>query len=172
MNRVRVISGALKGRDIATPGHKTHPMGGREKLAIFNSIAADLPGAHVLDVFAGSGALAIEAISQGAASAILVESEPHAIATIKQNLANLHILDRARVTKTLPVGQTFSIIFADPPYQDPQYDLVARLPALLAPGGFLVFSHLKTLLPPPLALDLVSAKSYAAAAICIYRKPL
>jgi 16S rRNA (guanine966-N2)-methyltransferase len=172
MSYVRIISGALKKQKIITPGHTTHPMGGREKLALFNSIQNDLPAATVLDVFAGSGALGIEALSRGAALVTFVETHPRAIAAIGHNLANLGLLSRATITRTLPAHQLFNIIFADPPYQDPHCSIVVRLPALLVPGGLLILSFPKNVTPPVLPLALLSSRSYAAATIRIYQNAL
>ena len=88
-----ITSGVFRGRKIATPDNGlTHPMGAREKLALFNSIESlrgPLDGASVLDCFCGSGALGIEAISRGATSVVFVDKDRQAIATTKQNLASL-----------------------------------------------------------------------------------
>ena len=70
MNEVRITSGSYKGRRVATPGGKTHPMGNREKIALFNMVSEYLPGSRVLDAYAGSGALGIEALSRGAAEVV------------------------------------------------------------------------------------------------------
>jgi 16S rRNA (guanine966-N2)-methyltransferase len=169
MNRVRVISGALKNRKIATPSQATHPMGDRDKLALFNAIHDYIPDAVVLDVFAGSGALGIESLSRGAALATFVEIHPSAIAVIKQNLVDLGLLSRATIAKTLPDRQLFNVIFADPPYRDPQCSIIVRLPDLLAPSGLLIISHAKNLALPSLPLTLLASKSYAGATISIYQ---
>ena len=90
-NLVRITSGRFKGRKIATPGGETHPMGERERLALFNMISEHLPGAMVLDVFAGSGALGIEALSRGAGKVVFVDSSQKATRCIRGNLLSLDI---------------------------------------------------------------------------------
>ena len=90
-NFVRITSGRFKGRKIATPGGETHPMGERERLALFNTISGYLPGAMVLDAFAGSGALGIEALSRGASKVAFVDSSQKATRCIRGNLLSLDI---------------------------------------------------------------------------------
>lgn len=90
-NLVRITSGRFKGRKIATPGGETHPMGERERLALFNMISEYLPGAMVLDAFAGSGALGIEALSRGASKVAFVDSSQKATRCIRGNLLSLDI---------------------------------------------------------------------------------
>ena len=90
-NSVRITSGIYRGHSILTPGEGTHPMGERERLALFNKISDYLPGANVLDAFAGSGALGIEAMSRGAASVTFVEKSPKAAKIIRENLKTLGI---------------------------------------------------------------------------------
>ena len=89
MNQVRITSGIYKGRKIETPGGKTHPMGERERLALFNMIASYVPGATVLDAFSGSGALGIEALSRGASRVVFVEKNRKAESVIFNNLFEL-----------------------------------------------------------------------------------
>ena len=169
-NQIRIISGKYGGRLIDTPKTKaTHPMGERERAAIFNRMRQDIPGRRILDAFAGSGAIGIEALSLGASHADFMESHPKAIRTIQKNLANLQLLDRSTITRT-PDGD-YGIIFADPPYDNPQYEIVALLVRHLVPGGFFVLSHPENPEPPRFAyLELLSDKEYAAAHIKIYKK--
>ena len=88
-NFVRITSGRLRGRKLETPGGKTHPMGERERLALFNMISDYLPRTTVLDAFAGSGALGIEALSRGASEVVFVESNREAAQCIRRNLVSL-----------------------------------------------------------------------------------
>lgn len=88
-NYVRITSGEFRGRKIETPGDGTHPMGERERLALFNMIAERLPGAMVLDAFSGSGALGIEALSRGARGAVFVDASRKAVGCIRSNLSLL-----------------------------------------------------------------------------------
>jgi len=169
-SQIRIISGTHGGRIIDTPKTKaTHPMGERERSAIFNSIRDEIYSRRILDAFAGSGAIGIEALSLGASHVDFMEKHPKAIKTIQKNLENLQLKNRAAVVR-IPDGD-YSIIFADPPYDNPQYDVVASLIAHLVPGGFFILSHPETPEPPQFAyLELISDKKYAAAHIKIYRK--
>lgn len=169
-NQIRIISGDLGGRFIDAPKTKaTHPMGERERAAIFNSIRTEIPGRRILDAFAGSGAIGIEALSLGAAHVDFMENHPKAIRTIQKNLQNLQLVDRAGILRA-PDGD-YGIIFADPPYDNPQYELVAQLVTRLVPGGLFVLSHPESPEPPYFNyLRLQSDKKYAAAHIKIYRK--
>ena len=143
-------------------------MGERERMAIFNSLRDEIPGRRIIDAFAGSGAIGIEALSIGASHVDFMENNPKAIKTIKQNLAKFSISD-ANILKA-PDGD-YGIIFADPPYDNPQYDVVAELVDNLVPGGLFVLSHPEFPEPPAFPyLELISDKKYAAAHIKIFRK--
>ena len=169
-NQLRIISGQFGGRLIDAPKTKaTHPMGERERAAIFNSLRDDIPGRRILDAFAGSGAIGLEALSLGATRADFIENNSKAIRTIQKNIKNLGVSDVAAVLR-VPDGD-YGIIFADPPYDDPQYDLVVSLVGNLVPGGYFVLSHPEEPTPPTHPyLELISDKKYAAAHIKIYRK--
>ena len=168
---VKITSGRLKGRKLSTPGGKTHPMGARERLALFNMVADDLPGARVLDTFAGSGALGIEAISRGASEVVFVEKNPLAAKTIKWNLEALS-LQASVLTQDVANfkdAQGFNIILADPPYDDFRVDLIEELEEVLRDGGILVLSHPGEVLELP-GLELLKSRQYAAARISVYVK--
>lgn len=168
--QIRIISGTHGGRLINTPKTKaTHPMGERERSAIFNRLRDEVAGRRILDAFAGSGAIGLEALSLGASHVDFLENNRKAIKTIRENLVNLQLVDRAGILHA-PDGD-YGIIFADPPYDNPQYDLVAQLVQHLVPGGYFVLSHPETPEPPQfMYLELLSDKKYAAAHIKIYRK--
>jgi 16S rRNA (guanine966-N2)-methyltransferase len=169
-NQLRIISGKFGGRIIDAPKTaKTHPMGDRERSAIFNRLRAEVSGAIVLDAFAGSGALGIEALSLGADSVDFIESNPKAIQTIKANLTKLKLTDKAKVIRK-PTHE-YDIVFADPPYNNPQYDYVEELTKSLKTGGILVLSHPES--PAPFdfkGMSIFSDRSYAAAHIKMYQK--
>lgn len=148
--RVRVVAGKYGGRFISTPsGQKTHPMGERVKSAMFNTLGAKVSGAKVLDAFAGSGALGIEAMSRGASHVTFLEKDRKAQATIKQNLENLNLIENSKLIKTTvsnwlatsEEGELYDIIFADPPYHDPQFSTVKKLMGLLKSDGLMVLSY-------------------------------
>lgn len=167
---IRITSGRLARRTIATPGVGTHPMGSRERLALFNQIGDFLPGAVVLDAFAGSGALGIEALSRGAKEVTFVEKSPAAARVIKENLANLG-LNEAVFTENVvnfTTDKRFDVILVDPPYDNFKVNEVVVLVKFLNEDGVLALSHPEA--PPELpGLALQQTRSYAGARISIYR---
>ena len=169
-NNLRIVSGKFGGQYIEAPKTSaTHPMGERERMAIFNSLRDEIPGRRILDAFAGSGAIGIEALSLGASRVDFMENNPKAIKAIKKNLAKLGNPDYTSILRS-PDGN-YGIIFADPPYDNPQYDIIAALVAHLVPGGYFVLSHPEQPEPPAFNyLKLISDKKYAAAHIKIYVK--
>lgn len=148
--RVRIVAGKLGGRFIQTPpGRRTHPMGERVRSAMFNSLGSAVHGARVLDAFAGSGAIGLEALSRGAASVIFVESDRTAQKTLTKNIADLAMTEQSVVINTTvnnwlsnqSLTEGFDLIFADPPYHRPQFSTVKSLMGLLKPGGIMLLSH-------------------------------
>lgn len=171
MNTVKITSGDLRGRSIQTPGGQTHPMGERERLALFNMITGLLPGARVLDAFAGSGALGIEAISRGASNVVFVEKSPKAAAIIKQNLSDLGVSAQVFTGDVVNFTdeQKFDIVLADPPYDDFKVKNIVGLTERLKDGGILVLSHPESAPEIP-GLELLKTRKYAAAHISVYVK--
>ena len=173
MDNIRITSGKFRGRSITSPKSSlTHPMGSREKLALFNIISDHLNGAVVLDAFAGSGALGIEAYSRGATSVDFIEKSPKVARTLTNNLASLGI-DNASVV-VLDAGkfdsaQLYDIIIADPPYNNFNLDTIKHLTKYLKNDGILVLSH-PTSIPVIPNLKLTKSRKYAAANISIYQK--
>lgn len=148
--RVRIIAGEFGGRFIqAPPGSTTHPMGERVRSAMFNSLGETVRGARVLDAFAGSGAIGLEALSRGAESVVFVERNRVAQRVIAKNITSLGVDEKSIVIKTTisnwletaDVTGEFDIIFADPPYHNPQFSTASRLMGLLKPGGTMILSH-------------------------------
>lgn len=168
--KLRIVSGDFGGQYIDAPKTKsTHPMGERERMAIFNRLRTEIAGRRILDAFAGSGALGLEALSLGASHVDFMENNHKATKAIQQNLAKLNCADRANILRA-PDGD-YGLIFADPPYDRPQYEIVAALIRHLIPGGYFVLSHPAQPVPPDFAyLELLSDKRYAAAHIKIYQK--
>jgi 16S rRNA (guanine966-N2)-methyltransferase len=141
---MRVIGGNARGRRLKVPrGQTLRPTAARVKEALFNILPHDLSGNRVLDLFAGTGNVTIEALSRGAAGAILVDSSVESGKVIRENLRRLHLSDRTQVW-IMPVarslrllarrGETFDLIFLDPPY-DNQW--IARTLKIIAQGGLL-----------------------------------
>ena len=169
-NQIRIISGKLGGRLIDTPKtDKTHPMGDRERAAIFNRLRGDIAGKDVLDAFAGSGAIGLEALSLGANSVDFLENNQQAAKTIKANVAKFKLEAQGKIVRKLQ--KEYDIIFADPPYDNPQYEYVEEILKSLKHGGIFVLSHPESPAPWEFrGLSLFSDKSYAAAHIKMYQK--
>jgi 16S rRNA (guanine(966)-N(2))-methyltransferase RsmD len=126
---LRIVAGTLGGRRIEAPrGRHTRPTAEKVRAALFNALAQriDMAGSHVVDLYAGSGALGIEAISRGAAHATFVEDDPRTAASIRANLKALNISPmRARVVqqkalawlrREQPDGAPVQVVLLDPPY--------------------------------------------------------
>jgi 16S rRNA (guanine966-N2)-methyltransferase len=137
----RIISGAAGSLPLATPAHGTRPTSDRVREALFSSLEAEglLSGAHVADLYAGSGALGLEALSRGAHSAVLVESSRSAAQICRRNAAAVAdaIAGPRATVAAIPVrrwlGQssgTFDLVFLDPPYALAETELAADLRAL------------------------------------------
>jgi 16S rRNA (guanine966-N2)-methyltransferase len=148
---VRIIAGELKGRRLAAPRFEgVRPTSDKLRETLFNVLASRVAGARVLDLFAGTGALGLEALSRGAAHVSFVERDPRAIAVIADNVARCGVGARAAVIRAAVerVGDRlagdFDLILADPPYDidDPAALLAVFVPRL-APGGLLVLEHAK-----------------------------
>lgn len=141
MGSVRIIAGEFKGRRLKTPsGDTVRPTGDRVREAWFSILQRPVRGARVLDLFAGSGALGLEALSRGAVSADFVENHRVALSTLKANIATLRVEDRTvvhgvdalRFAEQLHPGQ-YDVAFADPPYASAH---AARLVAMFRVNPF------------------------------------
>lgn len=141
---MRISSGEHRGRRLHSPkGLRTRPTSEFLRQAIFNRIGDGIQGATVLDLFAGTGAIGLEALSRGAAAATFVERDRRAVASLRANLTALDLgaLARVRVGDVLPIlrelqeaGEAFEYVFLDPPYTT---DQAIRCIEALAPGGVL-----------------------------------
>ena len=151
MTSVRVISGRFGGRKLDAPkleNTRTKPMGERIRNAMFNRIGDEIKDARVLDAFAGTGAIGFEALSRGAAHVTFVERDKVAQNILRKNIASLGVerdvkLVSSSVNSWLKSSNenSYGIIFADPPYHDPQFSTVNMLLSLLKPGALMVLSH-------------------------------
>lgn len=146
-------------------------MGAREKLALFNMISGYLPGALVLDAYAGSGALGIEALSRGANAVEFVEKSPRAAKVIRENLQELGIEAKVVTGDVIKftTGSQFNVILADPPYDDFEVGGVQHLVPFLEKSGVLVLSHPGEA-PEINGVSLKQSRKYAGATISIYVK--
>ncbi len=178
---MRVITGEAKGRKLITVEGTdvVRPTGERVKEAIFSAVQFEIEGSVVLDLFAGSGQLGIEAISRGARKCVFVDSAAVSINTIKQNLESTGLSDRAAVvhmpfTAFLKSAKdTFDIAFLDPPYR---YKLVQKaLPVLcekMADNGVIVCEHEKECVLPSKVgkFTLVKLLTHGTVSVSIYRQ--
>ena len=169
----RIIAGDFRGRRLSTPAEATRPTADRVREAIASMLGArmDIVDAHVLDLYAGTGALALEALSRGAASAVLVEADRRAASVVRENIAVCGAQGRARVVNRTvssylaAPGQRFDLVFADPPYAlsaDEITAMLAALPPHLADGAWVVLERAARSDEPrwPATLDPVSVKNY------------
>jgi len=169
---MRIIAGELKGRRLKTPTWDgLRPTSDKLRETLFNVVAPRVGDARVLDLYAGTGAIGIEALSRGAAHVTFVDSDLRAIKLIDDNLRHCGVRDRYVIIRTLQSLQAGSIDLAvlDPPYDEP--DLTAAIAAaelLIAPGGLLVLEHARRRPAPEqtgrlrLSRDLVSGDSALA----------
>jgi len=140
----RIVAGALGGRRVTMPpGRATRPTSDRVREALFSSLATlvDLEGCRFADLYAGSGAVGIEALSRGAAHALFVESDARTARVLRDNVAALGVTARAElviapVARTLAVRAPYDVVFADPPYDLPAEDVTEMLDHLVR-GGWL-----------------------------------
>ena len=174
---MRVIAGSAGGIRLAVPKRGVRPTMDRVKAAIFSSLGEIIIGARVLDLFAGTGALGIEALSRGAASAIFVEDDRQSAEAIEKNLAKTKLKARVRHQDVFDFlrqrsnAEKFQIIFADPPYEKGQQDQDCTekllnnesLPQLLEPTGIFVLEKRPSETVSELKLwCVVRQKSYGA----------
>ncbi len=181
---MRVIAGKYGGRRLRAPkGRATRPTSERVREAVF-SMLGELEGAVALDLFAGTGALAIEALSRGAARAVLVERDPRALAALRANLAELGLgPGQAEVRRAEARGalrnarerqETYDLVFVDPPYRHAGVlgrELRVALPPLLEPGARVVVESDRRGEPPALLpLEVELRRRYGDTVITIHRQ--
>ena len=177
---IRLIAGKYGGRVLEGSGtDRTHPMSERVRNSMFSIIGSEIEGARVLDIFAGSGALGLEALSRGAESAVFVERVRIAQKVIDAYITTLGIDKKQAKLVKAPAASwlrttdaaPFDIIFIDPPYHDMQLSTVAKISGLLKPNGLMVLSYPGNgEVPTELGVVVVDNRSYGNAALAFYRK--
>jgi 16S rRNA (guanine966-N2)-methyltransferase len=149
MSRLRVSGGEAKGRRLKTPKN-IRPTQGLVKQAIFNMVGPDIEGADVLDLFAGSGALGIEALSRGAATVTFVDRQPRGLDILRQNLDVLGLKERAKVIRSDVVRwleaspdaiKGAGFVFLDPPYEDVVLDRALKVLDREVEGATVIAEH-------------------------------
>ena len=179
---MRIIAGALKGRVLAPVKGRTRPTAAKVREAIFDILGPAVLEAMVLDLFAGTGALGIEALSRGAAQAVFVEDQPAALKALRRNLETLGLQDlslvlplpvAAALKKLAAQGARFSLVFLDPPYGDGAAATLAALApsGLLSPQGRVVAEHSRRETLPEASLGLArqTLRRYGDTQVAIYR---
>ncbi len=186
---MRVIAGKAKGRKLTVPrGLAVRPTSDKVKGALFNILAnwAELDGARVLDLYAGSGALGIEALSRGAREAVFVESAKAAVRAIRTNLQHCGFTQQGKIlpctvekaiARLETMGERFDGVLADPPYGKGYVGWLLRTLAtsdILAPGGWIAIEHhsdeaLGHHFPP---LRLIQSKRYGKTALALFTKAM
>ncbi len=170
-----MVAGAFKGRRLQAPkGSRTRPTADKVREALF-SILGPVEGLRVLDLFAGSGALGIEALSRGAAAATFVDSSSRAVAAVRRNLGEVGAegdVVRRDVLRWLAATEgPYDLVFADPPYDlaaRVSGPLTERLPALLSPQARIVTESDKRA-PLELGLPLMTERAYGDTRIAVHR---
>lgn len=188
---MRVTGGEFRSRALKAPrGTTTRPTSDRVREAIFSMLASDgllEPGARVLDLYAGSGALALEAISRGAGEAVLVEHGRDALAAIRENVRALDVDDRVRVVASrvdralaqlgAQTEPKFDLVFLDPPYADVPTPAFVRIlegaAGLLSDQGALVLEHASSDPAPETArLAMDRTRRYGDTSVTLFRIPV
>jgi 16S rRNA (guanine966-N2)-methyltransferase len=179
---MRVIAGRLGGRRLKAPtGKVTRPTSDRVREALF-SMLGQVEGCHVLDLFAGSGALGIEALSRGAGSAVFVERNARVVAVLHANLAALALAEDVAQVRHVDAlsalhsarrsAETYDLVFIDPPYRQAREwadELAAILPSLLSPAARVVVES-ATRAPLELPLEIERQRRYGDTSITIHRQ--
>lgn len=172
---VKITSGLFRGRELKAPQNGvTHPMGSREKLALFNSLSDKIKDKIILDVFAGTGALGLEALSRGASHVTFIEADKKAAEILKQNAIVLGVFEQVRIYNTkaekIDFDSPFDIVIADPPYEY-FHDLPLSVLDRLAKTAreYFVLSHPSDFDPHAIDAELLSTRAYADSRITIFR---
>jgi 16S rRNA (guanine966-N2)-methyltransferase len=175
---VRIVAGSRRGHRIAAPkGVVTRPTSDRVRESVF-SIIGPVEGARVLDLFAGSGAMGLEALSRGAASCLFVERDREASRVIQANLERLRLTGAVVASRDAAAvlreererGRTYDLVLADPPYDEWERHAPALgelVPAVLAPDG-LVLVETAERVEPDLPLPIVTTRRYGSARITVF----
>ena len=179
---IRIVGGQAKGRMLKVPpGDKTRPTSARVREAVFGMLQAAVPGADVLDLFCGSGAYALEALSRGARRAVLVDSDARAVSCARQNAQSLDFSDKTSIFRSDYLralqmlrqnGKKFDMIFLDPPYRANLYTkALSGAGPLMREGGWAVCEHAAQYsVQPTQGWALERTKVYGTRAVTLYQK--
>jgi 16S rRNA (guanine966-N2)-methyltransferase len=175
---MRIIAGERKGHTIYAPrGLDTRPTSDRVRENVFNIVAGWVEEARVLDLYAGSGAMGLEALSRGAATVVFVESDANAARTIERNLDKLRLTGAtvlrtgatAALTQEVAAGRKYDLVLADPPYAMTDYDALARyFPRVLADDGLLVLESSARTEPALPGLQVRTTRKYGSTRVTVF----
>ena len=178
---MRIVAGSARGRKLLTPsGMDIRPTTDRVKEALFSILQFDLPGRTVLDLFAGTGQLGLEALSRGAAYAVFTDASKKSLDLVKKNIsltgfdANSKTLLTDAFSFLSSTDQTFDLVLMDPPYDHGLCQKAAQLlPRVLRPGAIVVCeTHADETLPDAVGpLTAVKEYRYSAVKLTVYRTP-
>jgi 16S rRNA (guanine966-N2)-methyltransferase len=175
---MRVVAGTLRGRPIVAPeGEGTRPTTDRAREATFNSLVSlgAVEDAKVIDLFAGSGAMGIEALSRGAASCAFLERDRKALDSIRHNIKTLQLADNTTVVSgdvmtNVGARRNVDLVLADPPYDfDRWADLLTVLNLVIAPGGVVVTESGREIQPPE-GWEAIRSKRYGRAWVAFLQR--
>jgi 16S rRNA (guanine966-N2)-methyltransferase len=172
---MRIIAGERKGHTIFAPkGLDTRPTSDRVRENVFNIVAPWVEGARVLDLYAGSGAMGLEALSRGAAQAVFVERDPDALRAIANNLDRLRlrgtVLRQDAVAVLAGENRKYDLVFVDPPYDmypDLEPQLARYLPPVLSDAAVVVVET-DARVEPSLPLERRTSRRYGSARVTVY----
>ena len=175
---MRIIAGEARGRRLGVPASGTRPMTGRARESIFSILAPRLVGATILDLYAGSGSLGLEALSRGADGVTFVEQNRAAIRIIEANVEAVGLggsVVQGSVSSVLArLAPIYDIVFLDPPYSDPDEtvtEILTRLEGVLAPGGVVVLHRQAASSPAmPEFLTCIDERRYGDAVVTMMEK--
>jgi 16S rRNA (guanine966-N2)-methyltransferase len=175
---MRIIAGSRKGHTIQSPkGLDTRPTSDRVRENVFNIVAPWVEGARVLDLYAGSGAMGLEALSRGAQATVFVEADADAVRAIERNLDKLRltgatVLRRDALTglaQEAAASRKYDLVLADPPYAMTDYDALARyLPSVLADDGLLVLESDAKVEPELPGLAVRTTRKYGSTRVTVF----
>ena len=178
---MRIIAGEHKGaRIFAPPGRGTRPTSDRVRENVFNIVAPWVEDARVLDVYAGSGAMGLEALSRGAAAAVFVEADSEAVRAIERNLDKLRLRGAtvvrlgatAALAQEAAAGRKYDLVLLDPPYAMTNFDALARyLSTVLADDGLLVLETGARTEPQLRGLAVRTTRKYGSTRVTIFEHP-
>lgn len=176
---MRIIAGRLKGHSLHEPhGRKSHPMSEKMRGALFNALG-DIDGLSFLDAFAGSGAVAFEALSRGAACVVAVDQDRSAHSVIERNAKDLKVGRAVKLIRANVGGwslhnmeKKFDVVILDPPYNDLHANLLQKLVKRhVKKGGLAVLSYPGNKTPPDFErVEVITKKNYGDSQLVFYRK--